>query len=153
MRFLVLLVALVPLAAQNNNWANVQGVTVGAEVRVRTGSKTVRGQLQSVTADLLVLNVKNSQQMITRQEATRVSVKKKNHRLRNTLLGLGIGAGAGLVIGAATDANCKPLLPGGGSCFLGNNIGKEIFTPLGAAVGLIVGAVIPSGGWRDVYRL
>jgi hypothetical protein len=149
MRYAVLLfAALVPLTAQTTNWLSVQALSAGTEVRVTTsGAKSVRGQIQSVTADMLVINVKNSQQMLTRQETTRVSTKKHNHRLRNTVLGLGIGAGVGLAIGAGSDSGCN------GQCFLGDNLGKEVFTPLGAAVGLIVGVVWPTGGWSDVYRL
>jgi len=32
------------------------------------------------------------------------------------------------------------------------NLGKEVLTPLGALAGAVVGALIPTGGWHDVYR-
>ena len=32
------------------------------------------------------------------------------------------------------------------------NLGKEVMPPLGALVGAVVGGVIPTGGWQDVYR-
>jgi len=67
-------------------------------------------------------------------------------RLRNTLLGAAIGAGAGLGIGAGTDAQCSP------HCFLGNNLAKAIFTPLGALVGTVVGVAWPTGRWHEIYR-
>jgi hypothetical protein len=147
MRTLLFCVALLPLAAQSNNWASVQALNSGSEVRVSTtGSKAVRGQIQSVTPDLLVLNVKNSQRMFTRQETTRVSVKQKNHRLRHTLIGFGIGTGAGLTFGAAIDAHDNDS-----GTFA--NLGKKVLTPVGAVLGLIIGVVLPTGGWFDLYRV
>jgi hypothetical protein len=82
----------------------------------------------------------------------KVSAKDKGHRLRNTLIGLGAGAGGGLILGAVGDANsCHPGFFG---CWdpLGRNGLKETVTPLGALIGGIVGVLLPTGGWRDVYR-
>lgn len=75
----------------------------------------------------------------------RVSLKKNGHRMRNALIGLGVGAGVGVGVGAAADTNCTGL------CF-GGNFGKAIFTPLGAVAGVLVGALIPTGGWREIYK-
>jgi hypothetical protein len=51
-----------------------------------------------------------------------------------------------LAIGAAGDSTCHS------DCFVGNNIGKEVLTPVGAIVGTIVGVAWPTGGWHEVYR-
>jgi hypothetical protein len=92
-----------------------------------------------------------SQEMLARPQIVRVSSKGKSHRGRNALIGLGIGAGGGLIAGVVVDhescanrTNCLDIL--------GPNVGKEVLTPVGALIGAIVGAVIPTGGWRDLYR-
>lgn len=108
--------------------------------------KSFRGQLQSTTDESLIMVAANSQQTLARPQIAKVATKGASHRGRNALIGLGIGAGSGLAIGAGSDASC------GGHCFFGNNIGKEVLTPIGAIVGTIVGAVWPTGGWHDVYR-
>ncbi len=136
------------LAPQPQAWDNVTAISPGTEIRIsgpRPGA--LRGTLQSVTGDSLVLNSSAGQETFTRQQVTRVSIKKQGHRKRNMLIGLGVGAGAGLGVGAGSDHSCAP-----NGCFFGNNFAKEVFTPLGAGVGALVGALISSGGWRDVYK-
>lgn len=144
----MLLLAAASVAAQKTNWANVQSLPVGGEIRVyMEGGKSFRGQVQNVTGDSLTVLAANSQQALARADVRKVSTRGESHRLRNTLIGLGVGAGAGLGIGAGTDAQCAPH-----GCFLGNNIGKEVLTPLGALVGTIVGVAWPTGRWHEVYR-
>jgi len=135
------------MGAQPQPWDNVQAISPGTEIRMagpRPGD--LRGTLQSVTGDSLVLSSSAGQETFTRQQVTRVAIKSKGHRGRNALIGLAVGAGAGLAIGVASDHSCRP------GCFLGNNIGKTVLTPLGAIVGAVVGVLIPSGGWREIYR-
>jgi hypothetical protein len=142
-----LLLAFAVTAAADANWASVRSLTIGGEITVSTADgKSFRGQLQSVTDESLVILAANTQQSLPRAQVLKVSTKGESHRKRNTLIGLGIGAGAGLGIGAGADHSCA------NNCFLGNNIGKEIFTPLGAIVGTIIGLAWPTGTWHEVYR-
>ena len=39
-----------------------------------------------------------------------------------------------------------------GHCWFGNNLGKEVITPLGALIGTIVGVSWPTGRWHEIYR-
>jgi hypothetical protein len=136
------------MAAQQPSWNNVQEISPGMEIRITgPGPRTLRGTLQSVTGDSVVLNSSAGQETFARQQVTRVSIKIQGHRGRNALIGLGVGAGAGLGLGAVSDHSCAPI-----GCFLGNNFGKKVITPLGAGVGVLIGALIPSGGWREIYK-
>ena len=144
----ILVLCLVPAAIAQSDWATVQAMPQGAGVRLLlTSGESVRGRLNSVSDAQLVLIEAKGPRSLTRSEISKVALKNKGHRGRNALIGLGIGAGAGLALGAGVDANnqCPSF------CILGRNPGKEIFTPLGAIVGVVVGAVLPTGGWRNIY--
>ena len=144
---LLIVSAAATAAAQKADWARVTSLPIGSEIRVsEDGGKSYRGQLQNVTADSLVIMAAASQQTLPRQQIKKIDTKAEGHRLRNTLIGLGVGAGAGLGIGAGSDSTCNP------HCFLGNNIGKAVFTPIGAIVGTIVGVAWPTGRWHEIYR-
>ncbi len=134
------------------NWANLNQLVTGAEIRVTLAAgKTMRGFAQGVTPESLSMNTKASQETLAREDIRRVALKRPGHRGRNTLIGLAVGTGAGLAIGAGADSQnshgfmdlrgCWPL-----SC-------KAVYTPLGALVGSVVGVALPTGGWRDVYRV
>jgi hypothetical protein len=156
MRFLLaILLAAGVLAAQTpaaptsspgkSDWANVKRLAAGEEIRVSmTDGKSFRGQLQSTTDESLIMVAASAQQTVARPKITKIATKGASHRTRNALIGLGVGAGAGLAIGAGTDQ-------GNHGWF--QNFGKEVFTPLGALIGAIVGVAWPTGGWHEVYRV
>ena len=133
------------MAAQSPSWLAVQAIAPGTEIRVAS-ARVVRGTLQSLTEDSLLLRTSAGQEMFARPQVKRVSIREKGHRGRNTLIGLGVGAGVGLVFGALGDANCGP------NCTMPKNFGKEALPPVFGGVGALVGLIIPSGGWQVVYR-
>jgi hypothetical protein len=139
--------------ASNGGWANLKRLAAGDEIRVSmigsngSGGKSFSGQLQSSTDDSLIMVAANSQQTLSRTEIAKIATKRDSHRARNALIGLGIGAGAGLAIGAVGDHSCVAV-----SCFISKDFGKEVLTPVGAIVGTIVGVAWPTGGWHNVYR-
>ena len=137
-------------AAQSpaQNWNNVKALAIGTNVRVLAGSRTVGGQVQGVTDDSLAVDSGKGQEMFAQQQVIRVSVKEKGHRGRNTLIGLGIGAGLGAAAGLEERTEGSRPLPLGRSKALNAAIGA---VPLGL-IGTLVGAVIPTGGWREVYK-
>ena len=136
------------LAAQTNvaDWNTVKALTTGTQVRITVGSRTVRGGIDRTTDDALVVTTEKGQEMFDRQQVSVVSVKKPSHRKRNTLIGLAAGTGVGLGIGLAARTN-----PGYWE-FISNDVITLGFTGVGAITGTIVGVVVPSGGWREVYK-
>src|SRR5579871_4706641 len=128
------------------SWGEVRQLAANTQIRVElSGGRKVDGQFQSATDDSLSIAASSGQESLARPMVARVSFKTKNHRKRNILIGLGVGAAGGLATGAAADASCKFL------CF--DNLGKAVFTPVGALVGVAVGALIPTGRYHDIYRI
>ena len=126
-------------------WTRLTQLTPGTEIRLfLSDGRKLRGYLQSATSDSLAINATISQETLSRAQIKRVQVKRPGHRGRNTLIGLAIGTGGGLAFGAAVDRGTR------GDWF--PNLGKAVFTPLGAIIGTIVGVAIPTGGWREIYR-
>src|SRR5579862_3247054 len=147
-----LLLLIPPMSAQpSSDWASLgrtPALSAGTEIQVKTtDDKRYRGKFQSASDDGLVLTTSSGEERLARSAIARVSVGRPGHRARNALIGLGAGAAGGLAIGAAADASCKSF------CFVGNNLGKVIFTPMGALVGVLIGALLPTGGWHEVYRV
>jgi hypothetical protein len=130
------------------DWNNVKVLTDGTSVRISIGSRTVSGPVRGVSDDSLAVDSRKGQEIFTRREVLRVSVKKQSHRGRNTLIGLGAGAAIGVVVGTVSYRKCT------GFCILNSTraedagAGAIIFGVIGAAVGVL----IPTGGWRDVYK-
>ena len=138
------------MAAQPNltDWSTVKALATGADVRITTGSRMVRGKILRTTDDSLVLAFGKGQEMFTQQEVTRVLLRGDSHRGRNSLIGLGAGAAVGAIIGATAHQDCT------GWCIFYTSRGADA---AGGAIvlggiGAAVGALIPSRSWLEVYR-
>jgi len=148
-------ITVLPLRAADSraaiaSWDNLQNLRPGQEIRVvLNDAQSYQGQLGSLSDGGITLRQAAGEQTFARQDILRVSSKAQKRRVRNALLGAAVGAGGGLGIGAAADhGSCKNV--SFGPCF--PNLGKEVITPLGALAGAVVGAVMPTGGWHEVYR-
>lgn len=133
------------------NWDNLKQLAAGVEVKiVLNDAKAHGGQFKAVTDEAIVLRLASgAEQTFARQDVLRVSTEGKKHRGRNALIGLAVGTGAGVIVGVASpelgQGTCQQ-----GSCVNAASVALPAF--VGAAVGAGVGAVIPAGGWHDVYR-
>jgi len=136
------------LCQGQSEWSVVQQLTSGQVVRValKDGASR-RGSFESATDSGIVIRSGEGEQTLARDQVKRVSIRSKGHRGRNALIGAGIGAGAGLGIGASIDNNCSKT-----SIVCTGNKGKAILTPAFGLLGAGIGALIPAGGWREVYR-
>jgi hypothetical protein len=110
-----------------SGWARVQAVSPNSSITVKARSSHASCKLQSVTGDTLTcLSHGNTQ---TFQLAEIISIKAP-HRGRSTLAGAAIGAGAGVVIGAAS------IHDG----FIGRGAGAIVIGVPGFFIGALVGA-------------
>ncbi|PYT30769.1 MAG: hypothetical protein DMG57_07140 [Acidobacteria bacterium] len=101
---LISAIGLIPnLGAQTTqaDWNALKALTAGTQVRITDGSRTVDGKLDRTTDDGIMVTSGRVQEKFDRRDVSIVSVKKQSHRKRNTLIGLGVGAGGGLAFGGA----------------------------------------------------
>lgn len=105
----------------------------------------------------MTIDLSARRQSVARTSVVSVSLRGRGHRLRHMFIGLGVGAAGGLAAGAGFDA-AFPCRYKDLGCVPEPNVGqypsgKEIVTPIGGVLGLAVGALIPAGGWKEIYRL
>jgi hypothetical protein len=135
-------------ASDDSDWANLKQLASGLKAKVSlSDGKSYKGHLQLVTEDAVVLHSASGEQSFPRKTVQRVSIQRKGHRGRHALIGAAIGGGAGLGFGAAIDNDCSST-----SIVCTGNKGKGILTPALALLGAGIGALLPSGGWQEIYR-
>lgn len=141
-------IAATPLRAadprpEKANWDNLKQLAPGEEIRVvLNDAKSYRGQLQAVNDEAVVVRLPGGEQTFARQSVLRVSSKRQGHRTRNGLIGAAAGAAGGAGIGAAAcpnDPECQVRT-------------APVGLLIGLGVGATAGALLPTGGWHDVYR-
>jgi hypothetical protein len=125
----------------------LQQLRVGQKIEVvDTNLKKYKGTFLSFSDEAISLRVKKQEVGVQRLNVFRVSSRsrERSKRLRNTLIGLGIGAAAGAVVGAAAVAG-KPRQAGE------RRLSMVIGTLIGSGVGTVVGAAL-SPGYQTIYR-
>jgi hypothetical protein len=131
-------------------WEGLKTLTSGIEVRVATANaKPVQGALESVTDSALVLKQAGGPVSFDRAQIRSVSVKGKEHRLRNSMIGLGVGTALGVAIGYGVGhAGCRN---GDGWCDLGTAVDTAIGGVSGLVGGTLAGVFWHTGGWQKIY--
>jgi hypothetical protein len=138
----------VPLAAaaprqDKRNWDNLKQLTANEQVRiVLNDAKSYRGEFRSFTEGAIVVLVATGVQTFAQENVLRVSAKGASHLRRNALIGavVGFGAGTAVIAVSCLSTDCRgPVAP-----ILGATVG--------APIGALVGFVVPTGCWHDVYR-
>lgn len=134
----VLLVALAGLAADPGDWDSLSRLRPGQRIEVIDMKlKSTRGEFVAVTPDELRV----AGGVIERAQVFRVSRRENSKRGRNALIGLAVGAAAGLAIGAGVDRSFSED---------DEHVAKMLFTPIGMGAGAAIGAAIP--GFETLYR-
>ena len=119
--------------------------------------KTLKGSLSAANDTQLILKTNNQQMVVPAENLKSFTVKRKHSALRGALIGFGVGAAAGIIIGLASgndpvmtypNPNEDPLLLGSMVVAMNNAFAmtagqKAIAGGLGlGATGAIVGTII-----------
>jgi hypothetical protein len=92
------------LHAQADPWDGVRQLRPGQKIRVTDLEGHVRrGKVVSASQEALVLHQDGSDHTIARDQIAQVRVRKGSRLVRNILIAAGIGAAAGIALGAAYD--------------------------------------------------
>jgi hypothetical protein len=129
------------------DWSSVERLQSDSKIRVTVaGGRRFTGLLKSVTAETLALQAATGQEPWRREQVRRVQRPVPGHRARNTLIGMSVGLAIGSAYGAYLDR-------GGRVWLFERNSGKMVFIPGMGISGTAIGVALPTGGWRDVYRV
>jgi hypothetical protein len=130
--------------AGQQSWTNLGVLHERQKIQVvDMNSKKYSGTFVNFSETALSYQGTKGEQTIQKQDVRRVKLMENKHRMRNTLIGAAVGAGAGAVIGAASYQPCSPsqflcIQPVARGAIAG--IGAVV----GSAAGAVVGALLPS---------
>jgi hypothetical protein len=135
--------------AGDRTWDTVQALAPGTEILVAPkGPGDVKGKVKAVTEDSIVMMSGKREKTFLRGDIAWISVRvsrRKKHVLsgtkRGAVIGAGIGVGFGVLCSAAVGAD-------GAACYIAIPVGAGMYAGLGAALG----AIVPGGGWRQIYH-
>ncbi len=131
--------------APHHSWDGLRHLRTGEAIEiVDTKMKSHAGDFASYTSDSISLRQDGRDRIIPRAEVASVKRRGPSHRRRNVLLGLAVGAAGGLAAGAIRgrtyhEAGETPVF-------------AAVWTPIGAGIGAIAGAVLPARGEVTIYR-
>ncbi len=127
-----------------NSWDSLRRLRVGQKIQIlHMSGKSSQGQFVQYSEQAISIRSGPDQLSVPRTAVFSVRTLGGSHRLRNTLLGLGMGAAAGLAIGAVKGATYHEAGETG--------VFVLVWTPIGAGIGAGVGAALPASG-PTVYR-
>ncbi len=134
----ILAIACCTSAAQTNQPAPAQlgALKSGQKIQiVETNGKKHSGNFESVSDSAIAIREAAGEASVPLQDVRTVKLVTKR-RLRNTLIGLGVGGGAGAAIGAA-------IGPSNGF-IIGKGYSALFVGALGAVGGTVVGVLLPT---------
>ena len=110
---------LVLAAPASKTWANLDQLQPGAPVEVVTSDRAVKGEFVSSSTGSLTIRTRRAEEKFLRPEVVRVVSRTQSRRMRNVLIGVGVGAAIGLAadqtLGAylrneSNPASARPLI-------------------------------------------
>ncbi len=142
--FYCVLVFCMYAVAQSTRWLAVQGLSAGSLVEVRLSwASTVEGKLLAVsTSGMNIQTSDGTMRYIAGSQITKVYLIGKSHKLRDALIGAGVGAVGGDLYGAA---HFKCYSYGGRCQKVQSTVAVGvIFGAIGAAIGAVISRIDPS---------
>jgi hypothetical protein len=129
-----------PLHAQS--WEELRSLKPGDRVNVLdSAGREHKGVFRTVSADAISLRTNTSEEAIERSRVRRVQVRSNSRRLRNVLIGVGIGVAAGVTLDQTLGARLRNE---------GNQSGRP--ATYIAPIGLLAGVGAARSANRTVYR-
>ena len=128
--------------SDRTDWSNLRPLVQGEEIRVvLNDGKSFRARFETFSEEAMVVSVATGREALARKDVLRVSTQGTPHVRWNIAIGMVVGAaaGAGAVALTCRHTDCTGPVVGIGALF-------------GIPVGALVGGVMPTGGWHDVYR-
>jgi hypothetical protein len=136
------------VAAQqaDSDWSRLNSIAAGSKLSAKLkDGKTMKGKLGHVSDTVLTLMVNNKSIDLNRDEISSVYQIINKSAAKSTLIGLGIGAGSGALLGAVADASNND-----GSFEKIDNVAAAGVTVIGAAAGAVTGFLIGRGSSKRV---
>ena len=122
-------------------WDNLSQLHAGQKIEVVDMKlKSLKGKFVSFSEESISLQVGNDQVSVERSNVLRVN-SGHSKRGRNALIGLAIGAGAGLAVGAVLDSQATGEF---------KDFGVLLGPPIGAGAGVGIWAAF--AGYQTIYR-
>jgi hypothetical protein len=100
MRWLLIALAsvgLVVAAPASKTWESLGQIHSGAPIEVFTSDRAEKGDFVSSSTESLTIHTRRGEQRFLRSEVVRVVSRTQSRRMRNVLIGVGVGAAIGLV--------------------------------------------------------
>jgi hypothetical protein len=129
-------------AAEAKSWESLGQLSPGTPIEVIVGGHSSRGKFVSTSAEQLTIRTATGEMSFPRLDIVRVKSRAGSRRLRNALIGVGVGAAIGLITdqtlgqyfrNESNPASARPLIWS---------------VPIG--IGAAAGAAIPS--YRTLYK-
>jgi hypothetical protein len=103
----------------SKTWESLGKLDPGAPIEVATSDRVEKGEFVSSSTESLTIHTHSGEQRFLRKEVVRVVSRRQSRRMRNVLIGVGVGAAIGLVtdqtLGAylrneSSPASARPLI-------------------------------------------
>lgn len=100
MRLLLIAIAgagLVLAAPASKTWESLGQLALGAPIEVVTSDRAEKGGFVSSSTESLTIHTNRGERKFLRPEVLRVASRTQSRRMRNVLIGVGVGAAIGLI--------------------------------------------------------